>query len=61
MEDEENRRWKSKDNQIRKNDDRLRGIESCEYLVHSVLTFVTNHINNLKSKDIWVLLCYNFG
>ena len=38
----------------------LRGLESCEDLVRSVLIFGMDHINNLKVKDIWVLLHYHF-
>ena len=41
--------------------DRLRGLESCEALVCSVLTFGMDHINNLKFKEILVLLRYHFG
>ena len=39
----------------------LIGIESCEALVCSVLTFGMDHINNLKVKELQVLLCYHFG
>ena len=53
---EENRRWKSEENQVRENRDRLRGIESFEALVCSVLTFGMDHIDNLKSKELQVLL-----
>ena len=52
----ENRRRKSEENQVRKNKDRLRGIEICVALVHSVLKFGMDHINNLKFKELWVLL-----
>ena len=58
---EKNRRRKSEDNQVMENKERLKGIESCEALVHCVLTFGMDHINNHKVKDIWVLLLYHFG
>ena len=57
---EENRRRKSKEKQVRKNEDRLRGLESCEALVHSILTIGMDYINNLKMKDIRVIICYHF-
>ena len=37
---EDNRRQKSEEKQIRENEDKLRGLESCEALVRSVVTFV---------------------
>ena len=43
------------------NEDKLRYLESCETLVRSVLTFGMDHINILKSKDLQVLLRYQFG
>ena len=39
----------------------LKGLENCEFLVHSVLSFGMDHTNNLKVKDLRVLLCYHFG
>ena len=59
--DEENRRRKYEEKHIRENEVRLRGLDSCEALVCSVLTFGMDRINNLKAKDIWVLFCYHFG
>ena len=61
MDADENRRRKYEENQVRKIEDRLRGLESCEALVFSILTFGIYHINNLKSKELQVLLCYHFG
>ena len=58
---EENRRHKYREKQVRKNNSRLRGLESCEALVHSVLTIGMDHINNLKVKELRVLLHYHFG
>ena len=58
---EKNRRQKSKEKQVRENEDKLRGLESCEALVCYVLTFGTDHINILKFKELWVLLRYQFG
>ena len=46
---------------MRYDDRRLKGIETCEVLVCSVLEFGMDHINNLKMKDLRVLLCYHFG
>ena len=43
------------------NKDRLRGLESFEALVRSVLTFGMDHTNNLKLKELWVLLFSLFG
>ena len=40
---------------------RFRGIEICEALVCSVLTFGMNHINNLKVKELRVIICCHFG
>ena len=57
---EKNRRHKSEENQVRENEDKLRGIESCEALVCPVLTFGMYHINILKAKELWLLLCYTF-
>ena len=36
-------------------------IETFEFLVHSVLAFGIYHINNLKLKEIRVMICYHFG
>ena len=58
---EGNSRQKYEENQVREHEDKLRGLESCETLVCSVLTFGIDHINNLKVKDLWELLCYHFG
>ena len=52
----ENRRQKSEEKQVRENEDRLRGLESCETLVCSVLKFGMDQINKLKVKELWVLL-----
>ena len=49
---EENRRKKSEDKQVRENKDRLRGLESYEALVCSVLTIGMDHINNIRAKEI---------
>ena len=61
MEVEEDRRQKYEEEQVRENKDRLRGLESCEALVHSILTIGMDNINNLRVKYIQVLLCYHFG
>ena len=48
---EENRRQKSEEKQVRENEDRFRVLESCEALVHSVLTIDMDHINKLKTRS----------
>ena len=58
---EDNRRQKYEEKQIRENEDKLRGLESCEALVRSVLTFFMDHINTLKVKELRVILRYHFG
>ena len=58
---EDNRRQKSEEKKIRENEDKLRGLESCEALVRYVLVFGTDHINNLKVKELQVLFRYHFG
>ena len=42
-------------------DGRLKVLETCEVLVRSVLAFGMDHINNLKMKELRVLLRYHFG
>ena len=46
---------------MRYDDKRLKGLETCEVWFCSVLAFGMDHINNLKVKDLRVLLCYQFG
>ena len=41
---------------MRGNDKMLKGLETCEVLVISVLAFGMDYINNLKTKDLSVLL-----
>ena len=41
--------------------ERLKGIGNGKVLVCLVLAFGIDHINNLKAKDLRVLLCYKFG
>ena len=40
--------------------ERLKVLETCEVLVRSVLIFGMDYINNLKMKDIRVIICYHF-
>ena len=61
IEVEENISLKSEEKQVRENKYRLRIFESCEDFVRSVLIFDMNRINNLKVKDLQVLLRYHFG
>ena len=42
-------------------DERLKGLDTCEVLVCSVLAFGMDRINNLKVKDLRVILRYHFG
>ena len=60
MEAEENRSQKSEDKKGRENEDRLRVLESCEALACSVLKFGMDHRNNLKVKELRVILRYHF-
>ena len=46
---------------MRDDDKKLKGLETCEVLVRSVLVFSMDHINNLKVKDLRVIFCYHFG
>ena len=46
---------------MRDDDERIKGLETCEVLVFSVLAFSIDHINNLKVKYLGVLLRYHFG
>ena len=50
----------SKHNQMREDNERSKGLENCEVLVCLVLAFVVNCINNIKFKDLRVLLRYHF-
>ena len=46
---------------MRDDEEGLNCIETYEVLVRSVLTFGVYHINNLRVKELRVLLCYHFG
>ena len=46
---------------MREDDDRLKGIDNCEILVCSVLALGMDHINNLKVKELRLMLHYHFG
>ena len=46
---------------MRDDDERLKGLQTCEVLVRSVLAFGMDHINNLKVKNHRVILHYQFG
>ena len=50
---------KSEQKKMMYDEERLKGIETCEVLVRSVLAFGMDHINNLEVKDIGVLLKLN--
>ena len=61
MEAEDHRKKKSEQNHTREDKERLKGIDTSEFLVHLVLDFVMYHINNLKVEELRVLLQYHFG
>ena len=46
---------------MRDDEERFKVFDTYEILVRSVLVFGMYHINNLKVKDLRVLLCYNSG
>ena len=56
VDDQRNKKYEQK--QMRDDDERLKGLETCEVLVRSVLAFGMDHINNFKLKDLRVLLHY---
>ena len=55
------RKKKSEHKHMRDDDEWLKYIDTCNFLINSVLAFGMDHINNLKLKDLGVLLCYHFG
>ena len=61
MEAEYQRNKKPEKKQMRDDVKRSKRLETCEVLVRSVLEFGMDYINNLKMKDIRVLLRYHFG
>ena len=61
IEAEYQRKKKSEHKKMRDYEEKLRGLETCEVLVCSVLEFSMDHINNFKVKDLRVLLRYHFG
>ena len=61
MKAEYQRNNKYKQKQMGNDFKRLKVLESCEVLVCSVFEFGMDLINNLKLKDIRVLLHYHFG
>ena len=60
MDVDDQKKKKSEHKHMRDDDERLKSLETCEVLVCSVLEFDMDHINNLKVKDIRVLLSYQF-
>ena len=61
MEADYQRNKKYEQKQIRDDDKRLKDLDTCEVLVRSILAFGMDHSNNLKVKDLRVLLHYHFG
>ena len=59
--EEGHRRKQSEHNQMRDDNKKLKCLETCEFLVRSVLAFGMDHINKLKVKDIRVLIRCHFG
>ena len=54
-----NKKYEQK--KMRDDDKRLKGLETYEFWVRSILVFVMDQINNLKVKELGVLLHYHFG
>ena len=61
MEEEDQRKNKYEQKQLGDNEERLKGLETCEVFVCLLLGFDMDHINNPKVKDLRVLLCFQFG
>ena len=61
MKTEDQRKKQFGQKQIRDDDERLKGLETFEVLVRSVLEFGMDHINNLKVKGLRVLLFDRLG
>ena len=57
---EYHRKNKSEQKHMREDDERSKIIQTCEFLVHSVLEFGMDHIKNLKVRYLRVLLRYHF-
>ena len=55
MEAEDQRKNKSEQKNMREEYERLKGIETYEVLVSTVLEFVMDHMNNLKVKELRVI------
>ena len=55
------RKKKYENKQTRDSEERLKGLDDSEVLVCSVLVSGMDQINNLKLKDLRVLLRYHFG
>ena len=55
------RREKYEQKQMRYDNERLKVLETCKFLVCSDLIFGMDHINVLKVKYLRVLLCYHYG
>ena len=61
MEEEDQRKKKYEQKEMRDNYKRLKVLETYEVLVCSVLVFSMDHINNLKVKDLRVIIRYHSG
>ena len=61
IEAEDQRKKQFGQKQIRDDDERLKGLETFEVLVCSVLEFGMDHINNLKVKGLRVLFFDRLG
>ena len=60
MEAEDQRKKTFEQNNMGEDYERSKGLDTCEVLVHSVLVFVMDHINNRKAKEIRLMLRYHF-
>ena len=61
MEAEDQRKEKSEQKQMGEDEKRLKGLDNFEVFVCLVLAFGMDHINNLKVKDLRVMLRYHLG
>ena len=61
MEAEDQRKNKYEQKQMRDDGERFKVLETCEVSFFSFLAYGMDHINNLKVKDLRVLICYHFG
>ena len=61
IETEDHRNNKADHKQMREDYERSKVLDTCKVLVCLILGFDIDHINNLKVKDLRVLICYHSG